>query len=1377
MSKEGETTKYRHSNHGLFADHYLNDILPEQEIWTQIEDEARAAFVRIEAIYKVNKGILNENTPEESLEDSFIRAILKEINPYYVPRPVKKTSQGRWVPDYAFFKDASDRERAHNLIKEGLEVFNEATGIIEAKRWDLPLDRKLTGDRSYPAFQMREYLIQTKVKWGILTNGRIWRVYELTQSADFEKWYEVNLVELLDPSPQTSMGFRKPLSRLDAFKYFYLFFRKEAFPDFLTSVLEKSVNYELVVSADLKENAYEALRILAEGFAKSNPGILERERDKELIRKKCFILIYRLLFILFAESKPYKADERLLPCGNKVYDNDYSLWALKKQIADRTGEDISKRAFDRFDVVSSDLWAKLKGLFNLINCGSDKYHIKEFHVPDYNGGLFDPDLHKELDVQWDLKNRYLAEAVDLLSRAPKEDGVVLHYVDYGFLDIDKLGGIYEGLLENHLEIAKTAMVTAKIEGKEVLVPESEAKAVKKNERRKKVGQGEYYLVTDKGERKTSGSYYTPSILVDYIVKETLDPLIKRCKDEIEPRTKELEALLKKRKAQKDMEAEVAKIERELAELFPAKILSLRVLDPAMGSGHFLVSATKHLAKRLTEVSIGQESHSDESEYRTAKRRIVENCIFGVDKNELAVELAKVSLWIETVAKDRALSFLDHHLRRGDSLLGTTINSLTRLPHEKKSASGTSKLFTAPLSSVMEAAISIYTLIESDPSNTAQQVKSKAEKLQAARDLLRPYREVMDIWMADWFTDVNLDDYESAHVNLQSSTQDEREAEFKKLRLKDWFKNVHAEYTKHRFFHWELEFPEIFFDYDGNKQTEPGFDAVIGNPPWERIRLEEVQFFAGRSPEIAAATRASDRKRMIEKLESGNPALHEAFLEAKKSADSTLEFLHKSGFYPLMGRGDTNFYAVFAERAENIVKPLGRVGFLTPSGIATDNTTQFFFKELVDNRRLAVLFDFENKKKFFKDSHSSFKFSLILFGGSRVKLDEINAAFFLHKDEFEKLVAGSKDRVIELKPGDFALFNPNTRTCPIFRRRRDYELTKKIYEAAPILIDRSGKKEMNPWGIEFKAMFHMTNDSGLFRTTTELTKDEFYLVEGNVYKRGKVEYLPLYEGKMIWHYDHRFAELEQGDSRIIGRQVSEHAESINKADPKYSPTPRFWVDDEEVKKSVKGERNWFLGFRDISNATNERTFVSTIFPWSAVGNKLPLLLTERSAKEVSNLLANLCSTPFDYATRNKMMGTTLNYFIVEQLPVLPPERYDEEFKGRKLSAIISPKVLELCYTSHDLTGFARDMGYVNKNGTVKPPFRWDEERRLHLRCQLDALYFILYGLDTGEAREILDTFPIVKREDEKRHGRYRTCELIISYMNAYNAGDLDAEIKG
>ena len=436
--------------------------------------------------------------------------------------------------------------------------------------------------------------------------------------------------------------------------------------------------------------------------------------------------------------------------------------------------------------------------------------------------------------------------------------------------------------------------------------------------------------------------------------------------------------------------------------------------------------------------------------------------------------------------------------------------------------------------------------------------------------------------------------------------------------------------------------------------------------------------------------------------------------------------------------------------------------------------------MVEKKRLAELLDFENRKKVFEDVDSRFKFSVILMTGENAPQCETRCGFFLH--DMEDL--NDPERVFTLSPDDFKLFNPNTLTCPIFRRRRDAELTRKIYENVPILVrhrgdsplasNSEGTKEINPWGIRFSTMFHMTNDTLLFHTAAELEEEGCYqdaADAGNVYTKGKVKYVPLYEGKMVQMYDHRAAGILVNPTNVHRPAQEAPTTLAQHTDPDYAPLSQFWVDKAQVLKCLPGQEvSWLLGYKDVTAPTNVRTMIPAAIPLSAVGNTFCLVKFAHGLPGQC-LLANLSSFALDFAARQKVGGQHLNFFIVEQFPILPPKRYDEDWHGVKLSDFITARVLELCYTAHDLKGFAADLGYTG------PPFAWDEERRLHLKCQLDALFFHLYGLTRAEAGEVLDTFPIVKRQDEARYGgRFRTRDLILAYANAYQAGNRDAWVK-
>jgi hypothetical protein len=553
---------------------------------------------------------------------------------------------------------------------------------------------------------------------------------------------------------------------------------------------------------------------------------------------------------------------------------------------------------------------------------------------------------------------------------------------------------------------------------------------------------------------------------------------------------------------------------------------------------------------------------------------------------------------------------------------------------------------------------------------------------------------------------------------------------------------------YRFLHWHLAFPEVF-GRDGG-----GFDVVLGNPPWERIKLQEAEWFAERRPDIAKAKNASERKRMIEALLKEDPTLHKDFLEARRVAEGESTLVRETGRYPLCGRGDINTYSVFAEMGRSLVSPKGRTGMIVPSGIATDDTTKTFFADLVDRQALVSLFDFENREGIFLGVHRSYRFCLLtLTGRQRPARAGAEFRFFAYRGED----LADPERRFRLTPEDFALMNPNTRTCPIFRTRRDAELTRAIYQRVPVLI-KEGPPEENPWGMSFMAMLHMSNDSGLFRGREDLEVEGCHL-EGNRFCKGKETFLPLYEAKMLHHYDHRWATYDGDDTRDVT--------ASGKRNSGYSVLPRYWVAEAEVQTRLEGrwERGWLLGWRDITNTTNERTVIASVLPRVGVGNSYPLfLVSAAAAPALPCMAANMSAFVVDYVARQKVGGLHLNYFYVTQLPVLSPSTYHQSCPwppGQTLKDWILPRVLELVYTAHDLEPFARDCGYSG------PPFQWDEERRFRLRCELDAAFFHLYGIGRKDMEYIMETFPIVKRHDEKRWGEYRTKRVVGEAYDTLN----------
>ena len=828
---------------------------------------------------------------------------------------------------------------------------------------------------------------------------------------------------------------------------------------------------------------------------------------------------------------------------------------------------------------------------------------------------------------------------------------------------------------------------------------------------------------------------------------------------------------------------------------------MRVLDSACGSGHFLLAAARRLGKELAKVRTGEDEPAPER-VREAIREVVAHCIYGVDKNPLAVELCRVALWLEAHCAGKPLTFLDHHIRCGESLVGVldlgvleagipdeafapastdareAAGLLRKRNRSERRAleSGQLRLPLAP-ERVVDALGARHHDIEAiadDSPAAVREKKSRYDRLLADPARLR-IAEACDLWTAAFFQRYTPELATSSAAITTDTVTDRLAGRVHPQALAA----ARALAERHRFFHWPLEFPDVF--------AEGGFDVVLSNPPWERIKLQEQEFFAARDTAIAGAPNAAARKRLIARVEETNSALWQEYQEALHDADATSKFLRTSGRYPLTGRGDVNTYAVFTELAWRLLNPRGRAGLVVPTGIATDDTTKHLFGALVAGHALVSLYDFENREGLFPAVDSRMKFCLLTLTHGGLS-EPARFAFFLHRAEQLR----EPERVFSLAPEDFALINPNTRTCPVFRSRHDAELTRAIYQRVPVLV-REDDPAGNPWGVEFLRMFDMANDSGRFRTRRQLEAAGYQLV-GNVFVRGEERCLPLYEAKLVHQFDHRWASYggpgrwnaapEGNGPPWLEQPARDWDDAVKlteaaKADTALVVLPRYWVPAEEVEARLARtgwQRGWLLGWRDITNSTNERTVIAAVIPRVAVGDKFLLMFPSCEIAKIPGLLANLDSIAFDYIARQKLGGTSLKFYLMKQLPVLPPAAYARPcpwHAGLTLAEWFRPRVLELVYTAWDLEPFARDLGDAG------PPFRWDEERRFQLRCELDAAFFLLYlGTPEEWKREatpelkalfptpreavayILDQFPIVKRRDEERYGVYRTKETIL-----------------
>jgi len=1054
----------------------------------------------------------------------------------------------------------------------------------------------------------------------------------------------------------------------------------------LEQFYKESVAAGVTVGENLRQNVKKAIEALGNGFIKPKPELAKQMiEDYEFCKAyyaELLRVIYRLLFLLFAEQRA------MLPTKGSIYIEEYSITRLREMAETRHGKDHHL-----------DLWEGLKVTFRMLKKGCPP--LKVF---GYNGTLFDDSELPKLS-ELSCKNEDILEAVRNLTLIEEER--VLKRINYLDLGVSEIGSIYESLLDFSPKIFASEQ---EIEGE-------------------KIPANSFVLDPRGAARKTSGSYYTSPRLIDELIKSALKPVFE-------------ERVLKT-------------YEKEKA------LLSIKICDPACGSGAFLIAANNFLGKELAKLRTNQPEPSDK-EVKSAIRDVLQHCIYGVDLNPMATELAKVSLWINSCVEDMPLNFLDHHIKCGNSLIGVTPELLNGgIPDEafnpvegddknfakrvrsRNSFEAKNKLMTEFGSPDQFKQAKDFASLDDSLEKFPEDVEKKKQRYAALTESTTwQMRKVLaDTWTAAFFW------------QLDVISNPPTEATFRTMRSKGigaiepkLLQKIEALASNNRFFHWYLEFPDVF------ARENSGFDCLLGNPPWERIKLQEKEFFEAMDTEIAVAANASKRKALINDLKEKNPLLWQSFLKSLRSSETESKFIRFSGRYPLTARGDINTYAIFSEHASNFINQNGLSGIIVPTGIATDDTNKEFFNKIVISKQLSSLFDFENKEGLFQSVHRSYKFSLVTIG--KLNRDAIpKFAFFIHNiDELK-----NEEKMFELTEDDFILLNPNTKTCPIFRSRTDAVLTKKIYKHFPILFDES--KSTHPWEIKLLTMFHMANASHLFKNKEELEKEGFTL-NGNLFSKNDLQFLPLYEGKMLQLFDHRAASIIVNSENLMRQGLPDKTSENQHTNINFTPLPRYWVPREKVLESIPEDcysDGWLFGFKKVTSPTNERTFIGGVFPISGVGDSMSMILFKKSVESRLRLLliANMSSRVFDYVSRQKIGGVNMNLFIASQLPVIPHSMYPQ-----KAIEIVNNCMLELIYTSRDIVSFAASIGFKGD------PFIWSPQTRAELIAKLEAVYGILYGIDRQEFEYVFDCFWSTKRQETDEYGEYKSKIMALQYFDEY-----------
>jgi hypothetical protein len=1180
------------------------------------------------------------------------------------------------------------------------------------------LDRRPESGRPRlaPHSLLQEYINRTEHLWGIATNGYTMRLLRDSQLIRRQAYIEFDLKQMLESE------------KFADFALLYRLLHRTRLPsgveDASECLLERyhSITIEQGgrVRDHLRDGVEEALKILANGILHHprNQDLRERSKNGELnphsFYQQLLRLIYRFLFLMVAE-------ERNLVTENQAYRDHYSISRLRHLSELRP-------AYSDHE----DLWIGLQTTFRLFQ---DEQLGKMLGVPPLNGDLFNTSQTPDLQGV-SVANREFLTAIWDLSMYRENEKSPWRRINYAALDVEELGSVYESLLDFQ-------PVFVERDGKPT------------------------FDLAYGMERKSTGSYYTAPELVNELIKSALVPVLEeRLKEAKSPREKE------------------------------RIILNLKVCDLASGSGHFLLAAARRLGRELAKIRTGDDEPAPE-QMRLAIRDVITHCIYGVDKNPLAVDLCKVALWMEGHAKGKPLTFLDHRIRCGDSLIGVLdLKALEQgIPDEafdpvtgddkqvarslkKQNCSEREGQRSLPFEAKKEitSLLDAYQPLRELPDDIPEQIRRKVEayqKIQSHGSKWWQDNTACHLWTAAFFAELTQEN--SKNYRIPTTETLRRYLETYAIDGRQ-IGNSWAIAQKHHFFHWPLEFPEVFFGEkhpEGIEGSLGGFDVVLGNPPWERIKLQEQEFFASRDPEIARAPNKTARERLIQQLSEQNPSLWLEFKDAKHSAGAQSKFLRDSSRFPLTARGDINTYAVFAELARSLINPEGKVGIIVPTGIATDDTCKYFFGDLVEKNALVSLFDLENRDALFPSVHRSYKFCLFTFRGrADMAIQPAEFVFFSTRAEQIK----EEIRRFTLSPGDFRLINPNTLTCPVFRTKTDAELTKKIYEHVPVLINE--KTHENPWGIIFRRIFDMNKIEVL-----EICQQRF-----------EDGFVPMYEAKMFHQFDHHWASYQ--DMKIHDLMVSEKVEST------LTVKPRYWIPKTEVKVHIESlwNRKWLLGFRNITRTTDERTVITSVLPQVGTDFSIRLLFPKANPINLTFLISNFNTITFDYLARQMLGGVNFSDYITKQLPVLPPEHYSSF-----CVTFIPCRVLELVYTAWDIKQFADDVWSdaddnlktalksqweanraatdgniwnppewveIAKDGIPLPPFKWDKNRRAVLRAELDAYYAKLYGLTRNELRYILDpndvygpdfpgeTFRVLKEKEEKQYGEYRTRRLVL-----------------
>jgi hypothetical protein len=1208
--------------------------------------------------------------------------------------------------------------------------FTECISVLYLAPPESDIDDTAVG-RFYPA-KLLAQLRERKINWGILTDGARWRLYSTKSSRPYEDYVELPLAAALESSDKAEYGLFERFFHKDSFiaeeaekadpgqqdeSVGVYKCRLDRDREQSEQVLEDNVKSPFLAQVD------EVLQYICNGFIfdtqKSGEEYTEEERAE--IFESAVKLIYRCLFLFYAEAR------RLLPSDPDKADlyQQHSIQALCMEARKfRWGE--------RRDTDQYDLWKHLKGLINAVNDGDPEYGIM-----GYNGGLFDDEEERFLG-QHQLRNDFMCRALYLLAFVePYNNEPVGEYaIPYEDLEVRHLGELYENILEYTVLLTDADRIRRRTKkGMEMLLVSQTTKKPGDT----LIKKGDVYFGESALERKQTGSYYTPESLVRFLNEKTIiQPLNEKFEQDYRQRFDELlEQALKGH----DMgtrrgaaQAASALVERFVEEV----LLNFKVCDPAMGSGHFLVDAANQMAglvvALLEEVPFVEGmTVSATSRPNDWRRRITRHCIYGVDLNPLAVNLAKLSLWLNCFAIEHRLTFLDHHIRCGNSLIGIrSLEQLKSIPGRRKDSNkkrDPQRLlfeYNDLSSTLVEASEGIASITQINEDDTERQKAVLDDALEATSHL-RPLADLFTAYLMD--PEIRPDDYKDIFERLAKGMP---VVNTLNPELPEILKAVEAYDGWHHFYHWPLEFPDVF-----GQDGAGGFSATVGNPPWDIVKTNSQEFFSDYDSDFRRYKK-SKAKKIAEELMNRNPRIRDNWTQYCDAFVRLGIYFREPQAYSAVGKGDINTFKLFLGQFFSLLKNKGNMGILVPSGIYTDQGCKELRERFLNNSCIDFIYSFENRwPTVFTAVDGRFKF--VTFGTQKGGETDVFKCVFMEHDP-ERLPYLDTNALM-MTSSKVKKFSPDTFSIMEFSNQREIDIASKIYGENPLF----GKYLKDKWDAGFQREFHITDDSDLFMAKEEIVD---------------AAPLPLWEGKQIW---------------ILTNQFSE---------------PRYWMSrsDVSIKPTTKTTR---LTYRALASNTNERTFIPTVIPVDyPTGNSLNVCpLPPRPAVIIAAIAGSFV---MDWILRGKVT-TNVNMFIIEQLPIVDIEAGTKRVKditdailsrACRLVCISSPfsDIWRACfidewsspdfwYPNNNLKDYGpaheqeirktlyRSAQHLTSQWTkecglgVSLPDQGDTADRAQVRAEIDAYVSHLYNISRDDFAYILDTFPVLKKKEKKAFGEF------------------------